>query len=399
MKKILTLLLCLVLAVGVAACTSNDATTETETDDGLFTEEIEQSETASASDKASDKTTDKTSNKTTSSVTTQEKDPTAVPDKVVFDTNAEHKFFATDIKQTLIIMFDLNRCVGDLDKITDIKSAAWIWDPESDNKCRIMPGAGIDSAKLRYSAYYERDVVIACSSNGWAGVIDYEARSLLWEYNIGDGPHCIEMLPNGDIVVAASGNGTTTGKLAYVPLSSGSRAPCFTIEAPSAHGVMWDPQQEVLWGLELNRIVPYRVENAGTRDAKLVPVEEDIVSLKSDSGGHVLSPVLGQPGKYWVSAGKVWIFDSKEKTLINNAPNFSAYNKSNVKGMVSFPDGTFVQTVGGLGTKTMYEWSTPVLRIGLIKDYGTQGTRPIVKEVQFTNREFYKVFPATKDYQ
>ena len=67
--------------------------------------------------------------------------------------------------------------------------------------------------------------------------------------------------------------------------------------------------------------------------------------------------------------------------------------------MVSFPDGTFVQTVGGLGTKTMYDWSTPVLRIGLIKDYGAQGTRPIVKEVQFKNREFYKVFPATKDYQ
>lgn len=398
MKKILILLLCLVLAVGIAACTSTDADTDTGTDDGLFTEEIDQ--TVSTSDKTSDKTTDKTSDKKTNTTTnTVTKDPTAVPDKVVFDTNAEHKFFATDIKQTLLVIFDLNRCVGDLDKITDIKSASWIWDPESDPKCRIMPGAGIDSAKLRFSPYYNRDVVVACSSNGWAGVIDYEARSLLWEFNIGDGPHSIEMLPNGDVVVAASGNGATTGKISYVPLSAGARTPSFSIPAPSAHGVMWDPQNEVIWGLEMNRIVPYRVVDGGTHQAKLEPVEKDIVNLKGDSGGHVLSPVLGQPGKYWVSAGKVWIFDANEKTLINNAPNFSAYNKSNVKGLASFPDGTFVQTVGGLGTKTMYDWSTPVLRIGLIKDYGPQGTRPIVKEVQFKNREFYKVFPVTKEYQ
>ena len=398
MKKLLTLLLCLVLALGIAACGSTEETTETGTDDGLFTEESDRSETLSSSDKTTDKTTNRKTD-TSSNVTSEQKDLTVPPDGLTFDTEAEHKFFATDIKMTCLVIFDLNQYIGDLNALTDTRSFSWIWDPESDPKCHIMPGAGIDSAKLRYSPYFERDVVIACSSNGWAGVIDYEARSLLWEYNIGDGPHSIEMLPNGDVVVAGSGNGSTTGKIAYVPLGAGFRAPVFSIAAPSAHGVMWDPQNEVLWGLEMSRIVPYRVVNPGTKDAKLEPVEEDIVSLKGDSGGHVLSPVLGQPGKYWVTAGKVWLFDANEKTLSNTMPNYTASNQRNVKGMVSFPDGTFVQTVGGVGKKTMYDWSTPVLRIGLIRDYGDKGTLPLIKQIQFTNREFYKVFPVTKEYQ
>ena len=41
--------------------------------------------------------------------------------------------------------------------------------------------------KLLLTEYYKKDVVIVCSSNGWAGVIDYEEKKVLWQWSFGGG--------------------------------------------------------------------------------------------------------------------------------------------------------------------------------------------------------------------
>ena len=397
MKKLLTLLLCLSLLTGAVACgTAEGQPSDEGSDPSTETVQSESSSEVGTSDSSvTDAKTDTTSSQTDTDESVQ------VPwEGYVFDTETEHKFLAMDIKGHSIVVFDLNLTDGNLDLLTGRTCLVWAWDADTDPNCKINPGSGIDAAKYRYSPYYGKDVIIASSSNGWAGVIDYETHSLLWEYSVGDGPHSIEMMPNGDVVVAGSGNGKTEGKLAYIPLSAGKKSPSCEVPSPTSHGVSYDPEQNCLWVLENTEVACFTVQGEGTKEASLVRQEGKGASLyKKDSGGHVLSPVTGTPGLYWVAAvNKLWQFDSKTGTVTDTFSNASAMTNRNIKGLASFSDGTAVMTVGGIGNKVSNTWSTTILRFVLMKE--SNGTvRPVLRDVQFKNREFYKVFPFTKEYQ
>ena len=392
MKRFFVWILCFVLMFSLAACGETEDNTSSIGSDSSISASDQNTDTES--DRETDTDTD-TDQNTTSSVT--ETEPW---EGYVFDDSVEHKFLATDIRGHSIVVFDLNKTNGDLDLLTGRSCIVWAWSSDSDSNCTIKPGAGIDAAKYRYSAYYEKDVIIACASSGWAGIIDYETHSLIWEYKVGEGPHSIEMMPNGDLVVACSGNGKTEGKLVYIPLSAGKKSPSCEVVSPSSHGVMWDPQNECLWVMEHGEVAGFKVKGYGTADAQLERAEGLGASLIKDNNGHVLSPVIGQPGKYWVGAGsKLWQFDAKEQTITDAYDYAGALSLKNLKGVASFADGTAVQTAAGLGGDTSYDWSSKALRILLFKESSDGTLRPVVKQVAFKTREFYKVFPFTKDYQ
>lgn len=398
MKRIFALLLCCVLALSCVACGEGESGENASAQGSESTEQTSSTDSATSETVTSTNTdTDTDTEKNTTSSVTE----TVTWDNYVFDTSIEHKFFATDIRGHSLVVFDLNKTDGNLDLLTGRSCVVWAWSSDYDTKCTIKPSSGIDAAKYRYSPYYGKDVVIASSSNGWAGVIDYEAKSLIWEHKVGDGPHSIEMMPNGDVVVACSGNGSTPGKLAYIPLSSGAKTPSCEVPSPSSHGVMWDPKNECLWVMENAEIACFKVVGAGTREATLERIKESCVSLAGkDSGGHVISPVLGQPGKYWIGAGGgLWQFDTETRTVTKSYENAAPLSIRHLKGVASFADGTVIQTSAGLGGNTSYDWSSKALRILLFKKNDDGTSRPIIKEVPFKTREFYKVFPFTKDYQ
>ena len=281
----------------------------------------------------------------------------------------------------------------------------WEWDADDDPKCKIKPGSGIDAAKIRYSSYYERDVMIGCSSNGWAGVIDYEEKSLLWEAQVGDGngPHSIEMLPNGDVVVACSGS---PGALVYVPLSAGEVDPVSSIPSAGCHGVSWDPENEWLWVLEDTGIYAATVINMGTAQGIISRVGGTGALFGNGvAGGHAFSPVYGEQGKYWASSGAaLWQFDTATETLSRNYPRASTLNyKPEIKGIASFPDGTVVQTVVNVGGNASWDWSCDGFCIFIRQK--TSGKVQTVREQRTVvcfdpeEREFYKVQPFNKNYR
>lgn len=304
------------------------------------------------------------------------------------DITAGRKFLATDITNYGIVIYDLDACKGDYKKLTDDNvSVFWEWTYSGDPNGRLKgPNVGIDSAKLRYSDHYKRDVVIACSSYGWAGVIDYETCTLLWECDASDlaGAHSLEMLPNGDLVVGTS----SSNKLVYIPLSAGIETPTHSIGTYSTHGVSWDPTNNCLWVLDYKEVYAVKVENPGP-NGKLKVVDGSVVS--GFVGGHAFSPVAGSPGKYWIGAGgDVFQFDTKTKKIEKESDILQQYG---VKGIASFADGTVVLTgykIGGKPTKT---WSSDGFRI-VTKD-GKSVTVPF----DTNHREFYKVQPFTRDYQ
>ena len=385
MKRIFALLLCLVLAFSVVACGEGDGGADTSVNTGS-----EDSDTSTETSTGTDTSTNggEDENK----------------DVLLYDPDMEHKFIATDITNHSVVIFDLNLCEGDFNKLTDDDVAVvWEWDPEEDPNCKGNPGLGIDSAKYRYSAYYKKDVIIACSSGGWAGVIDYEKKTVLWEYNVGNGPHSIEMLPNGDVVVACSSD---PGALAYIPLSAGATRPVSSIPSLYCHGVSWDPENEWLWVLEDNGVYAATITNMGTMEGKISRIGGvgDVFD-GGEAGGHAFSPVYGEPGKYWASSGRyLWQFDSETETLTKSYKRYGTLtHKNNIKGIASFPDGTVVESVSKLCGNTTQDWSSDGFRIITREMSGGKVKVPkdVVTVVKFdvTHREFYKVQPFTKDYQ
>lgn len=304
------------------------------------------------------------------------------------DITVGRKFLATDITAHGIVVYNLDACKGDYQKLTDDGvSVFWEWTYYGDPNGRYNgPGSGIDSAKLRYSAYYGRDVVIACSSGGWAGVIDYENRTLLWESDASDlaGAHSLDMMPNGDLVVGTS----SSNKLVYIPLSAGIETPTHSISTYSTHGVSWDPTNQCLWVLDHTSVYAVTVQNPG-RNGKLQVVEGSVVD--GFSGGHAFSPVAGSPGRYWIGAGStVYQFDTKTKTITKAS---DVLQQREIKGITSFADGTVILAAANLCGKSTQDWSSDGFRI-VTKD-GTSTT------VSFnpSHREFYKVQPFTRNYQ
>lgn len=325
---------------------------------------------------------------------------------VVWDDELEHKIIVSDITLHGIVVLDLNVCSGDWDKLTSDPVVVWEWKAENSKGCTIgatRVGQGIDEAKYRYSEYYGKDVIIAASSGGWAGVIDYETGDTLWEAALSNCPHSIEMLPNGDVVVAGSGGSKASeGSLVYYPLSAGKTTKSNELKINSCHGVCWDPEEEVLWTVGADGVYCVKPSNMGKENAKLTLVSGSEAKFKNDSWGHDLSPVFGSPTKYWVTAGEVWQFDTETLKLTQGYTNKSNLNASSVKGIAYFEDGTMVQTVANKGNvKTTYDWSTRQLRV-LVRTM-TTGKVPTPKytsyEIEFPDREFYKVHTFTKDYK
>lgn len=388
MKKILLFLLCFAMLLSLGACGE-----PSDPSDGTGSD--------SAVQKTDGKTTASKPAKTDTEDVSAPSDTEEEKPETGYDPSMEHKFIATDITRHSIVVYDLNPCDGDFKKLTDDElCVVWEWDADDDPNCKIKPNAGIDAAKIRYSPYYERDVMIACSSNGWAGVIDYEAKSLLWEYRIGSGPHSIEMLPNGDVVVGCSSD---PGALVYVPLSAGITKPVSSIPSLYCHGVSWDPQNELLWVLENYGVYAAIILDEGTENGKLVRIgKSGDVFDNGEGGGHAFSPIYGQPGKYWASSGsKLWIFDAETEELDFRFDRNPYLSLKNIKGIASFPDGTVVQTVGGLCGNDTYGWSSDGLRITIRYVDENGDLRDRVTKVSFDpfHREFYKVQPFTKDYQ
>ena len=341
----------------------------------------------------------------TDTETTSTTGPSNVGDNVAFyDPDLEHKVIVSDIQHHSIVIFDLNYCDGDWKKLTEPGAVEWEWCADTDPNCKRSSsvGVGIDEAKLRWSDYYQKEVIIACSSAGWAGIIDYQKKTVLWEAIPGDGPHSVELLPNGDLAVACAGDGTY-GYLRYYPVSQGTHDCSGMISMSSAHGVCWDPDEELLWVLWAGGISAVQIAGYGTAKAKPMLISGMTADTPSDNGGHDLMPVFGQPGKYWASGVRgLWLFDSQEMKISKGYTQSSVISIANVKGNAYFTDNTFVQAVAAGNTeKTSYEWSTHELRVitmglssGKVKE-----PKATVTKVWFNDREFYKAHALCDDYQ
>lgn len=394
MKKALSLLLLLALAFSFAACgegaPDSNGTDSAEGISSVSSDASVDTSVDSATDTEIGSSTDKNTDTNTS---------TTLPNVQLYDPDLEHKVIMDDSGKRILVA-DLNLCGDDPENIDMADCIIWEWSTD-DAKGSSIYGktVNLDEAGIRYSAYWKRDVVIFCGSSGWVGIVDYNSKELLFEDKPGKGPHSVELLPNGDLLVACSGNSDTSeGRVLLYPLSKGKTKSTSQLSLKSAHGVCWDPTNEVIWVLGGDEIIACRADGE-----KLTRVEGMGVSLKKlgYNGGHDLVPVYGQPGRYYVSCSKkILLFDANEGVLADSFVRSTYYKGASVKGIAWFSDGTMVISAhdqGGTGTYRSAEFRFLYLAMssGKVKTV-------TVKEVIVPHRDgsqTYKIHTFSKDYQ
>lgn len=177
----------------------------------------------------------------------------------------------------------------------DPAATTWSWRPPIGTPGWRLP----TDARLRRSARAGL-VMLATDSDGYIGEVAYPSGKTLWSVNVGVGPnpHTAELLPDGNVAVAASdGNWLRI----YTVSQPGGKAAHFRqVSAQQAHGLLWDPGRRTLWVLTHFYLARARV--SGTSAApRLTWLGRS--RLPDSDGGHDVQPVHGDTNRLWVSTG------------------------------------------------------------------------------------------------
>ncbi|MFJ6383601.1 DUF6528 family protein [Kitasatospora sp. NPDC092039] len=183
----------------------------------------------------------------------------------------------------------------------------WAWSadraPELADLAPARSWTGPDEAKSRVRQ--GRRYLLTTASGGLAAVVETATGRVHWAADLGAAanPHSIELLPDGNVAVAASSGGWVR----LYAASQGPRAAAYAeFPLPGAHGVHRDARTGLLLVLGDTSLTALRV--GGTPAA---PTLAEVRSTPLPApGGHDLAAVSASPGRFWVttSAG-LWRYD------------------------------------------------------------------------------------------
>lgn len=248
------------------------------------------------------------------------------------------------------------------------------------------------------------DVVIVCAGNGYAAIISYPEGETLWEtFDSGSNSHAIEILPSGNVAVAASSGNTLRLFASSAVLQNDTEKASGYKEYPltDGHGVLWDPAYEVLWALGQENLNAYTVSGEGV-DEELI-LREDLGIMKPGLYGHDLSADFLDRDYLWVTGSShVYHYNKKTGELSLDYEFYKKLDKPSVKGFGNNPDGSYFLTLPNYGTGTSWEkesfasWSTDKIFFFYLSGDGTELETSKCKS---ETRAFYKVFSFYGKYQ
>ncbi|MFC5648573.1 DUF6528 family protein [Paenibacillus solisilvae] len=228
-------------------------------------------------------------------------------------------------------------------------------------------------------------------SKGLAAIIPYpQGDSRKWGLEVGGNPHAAELLPNGNIAVAASTGG-------WIRVYASSQGPDDGTYAeyglPGAHAVLWDLERKTLWAAGSFDIVELAVE--GT-DAEPVLTERMKAQLPTKHA-HDVQSVAGSPDKLWVATGsKVYQYSKSTGKFDLSYEGSAGISRVGVKSVGSLPDGRVVETVTDTaktppGPCTANNWCTDTIDF-----FQPDGSR---SERRIQDSELYKARVLNPGYE
>ena len=402
MKRFLSMLLLLPLVLSVAACGTEPAGTDESlanssgsiagsmTEDSSSVTDSQTQNTSSATDSQMQNTSSSTDTEgsTGTSTTTEEEvwEPTHVVDNL---------FLAGDQYNQDVLIYNLDK----LEPGDDLDDAV-VWS----HHVGISHIAGL---KYREDTVFGDVILVAAgATKGKAQMISYPEGKVLWSTDqAGNNPHCIEILPSGNIVVASSTGGTLRlFKTAALLENDTKTAATYTDTALySAHGVLYDPKYQVLWGLGNNTLEAYEIGGSGAKEM-LVRNDDMIFQLPTVvQGGHAIAADLVDPDGLFVSVNEgAFRFNKETMTFEKTYEGYTKVNRKTVKGLAHNQNGNFCLAVPNGGKGTAWEkmgyggWCTDTLTFCFYK------TKNMFYAQQYTSSKgsaFYKVIAFNGTYQ
>ncbi len=249
-----------------------------------------------------------------------------------------------------------------------------------------MPYFNIAGLKLRVHEEWGDVVISACGSN-YASIVAYPEGKTLWStHSAANNPHSVELIPGNIFVVASS----TGGALRFFDLG-GNPNKYLEIAYPDAHGVLWDPENQILWALGSNMLKAYTVGRSGSGEIVAEEVAERN-SVVPTAGGHDLAPVYGDKNQLWITSNSmVYKYDKAKKSFATNFPGSDIIKKKGVKGVGNFPDGSIVLVNPDGVFRT---WTTATVDF-----YLASGEKYTHIAAQSATGHFYKCRVWCSDYQ
>ncbi len=255
---------------------------------------------------------------------------------------------------------------------------------------------------------YREDTVfgdVIAVAGAHSAIYAYPSGEKLWGTdNPGDNPHSVELLPSGNLVIASStGNTLRLFSTSAVLNGKMGKANLYTdYTLTDAHGVLWDPEREVLWALGSHELKAYRIGGSGLRET-LEEIPEMIYPLPEGKyWGHDLSPDYTDTRYLYITVGAcVLRFDKETGSFSEEFPHAEVLNRANVKGFSNNPAGCFFASgeTGGAGTTWVDWWKASWCTDSIYYAYAdeTEGFR--VVKLTSSESAFYKIRAFCGRYQ
>ncbi len=276
----------------------------------------------------------------------------------------------------------------------EANETVWSWAPSTANGFTLQSAfAYCTDAKLRYAPNLRKYVVAVSASNGFLGIADYATGQKIWEVNAtgSANPHSIEYLPNGNIAAAASNGG-------WIRIYTASQNSTAYVQAnlQGAHGVLWDPQRNLLWAVGDLHLTAYRIGGTAANPT-ITEASEYRKTLPGNGGGHDLSAVYGDGNRLWITDNSAtYQYDIAAETFQTTYIASEVLNRFAVKGISSYKEtNTAVTTIPN---NTFQSWNTDRVEVTIPVQNGTQWELYGRTQTHSTGA-FYKVRSWISDYR
>jgi Family of unknown function (DUF6528) len=206
----------------------------------------------------------------------------------------------------------------------------WRWRPSEANGLGHLThawGAPSD-AKLRHRG--DQAYLLTSDSLGLAAVVPYpQGTGAYWAVDVTrqSNAHSIELLPDGNVAVAASRGGWVRVYTASQGAGSTTYAEFPLVDG---HGVYWDDARKLLWALGGSQLVALRV---GGTPAAPVLTQVRTADLPTPDG-HDLQPVARDPDRLWVSTDQeVYQYSIRRSAFLQDYPGAGRISQPTVKAV------------------------------------------------------------------